>query len=156
MNILQDTREKMPWDFTPYEFCTAQTVQKLSAGDYVIDGSNIIVIDRKHRVSELATNLVKYRDRFERELERMQEYTYRYILCEFTYRQLLLFPKGAGMSKYMEKKVRAKGKYLAYCTHRLSEQYNVEFIFCDNRQASLEKAMELLIQANNEKQQNTS
>ena len=39
MEIIQDTREKIPWDFSKFKECTAQTIETVDAGDYIIKGN---------------------------------------------------------------------------------------------------------------------
>jgi ERCC4-type nuclease len=152
MIVLCDTREKKPWSFISYSQCDGQTTCKLDTGDYAISGDTyLITIDRKQSVSELSNNLIRS-DRFKRELERMQEYKYRYVLCEFSYEKLLMFPKGSKLPKRVLRRIRINGKYLAKLVGELSDQYGVEFIFCENRFEAQDKAMELLTVAYNEKQ----
>lgn len=148
MIIIQDTREKEPWSLTSFASVSAQVVETVKAGDYVIQGKEtLITIDRKKKAAELANNLGMYKERFERELERMQVYTHRYIICEFPYQKLLMFPKGSGLPTRIQRKVRAKGKFLVKQVERMSEEYGVEFIFCANRAEAQEKAMELFKEA---------
>ena len=144
MIIIQDTREKIPWDFLEYEGCEAQVVEKLEAGDYMIKDNYDIIIDRKHSVSELAINLGKYIKRFRAELERMQKYKFRYIICEFPYDKLLMFPQGCNLPKSVVNRIRVKGIFLAKKTGILAEEFGVEFVFCANRIEAEMKAMELL------------
>lgn len=148
MIIIQDTREKEPWHLTSFASVEEQIVETVKAGDYVIQGKEtLITIDRKKKAAELANNLGMYKDRFERELERMQVYTHRYIICEFPYQKLLMFPKGSGLPTRIQRKVRARGKFLVKQVERMSEEYGVEFIFCANREEAQEKAMELFKEA---------
>ena len=148
MIIIQDTREKIPWQLTTFAECTEQIVHAVAAGDYIIKGrETLITIDRKKRPAELANNLGMYIERFENEMERMQRYTYRYVVCEFSYEKLLMFPKGSGLPKRVTRKIRVKGKFLAKQVERLSEEYGVEFIFCNDREEAQEKAMELFREA---------
>jgi len=146
--IVQDTREKEPWHLTSFAEVKQQIVETVSAGDYVIkDKEHLITIDRKKKPAELANNLGMYKDRFERELERMREYKHRYVLCEFPYEKLVMFPKGSGLPVRVQRKVRAKGKFLVKQVERMSEEYEVEFIFCANREEAQEKAIELFKEA---------
>lgn len=148
MDIIQDTREKEPWMLTSFADVATQTVETIDAGDYVILGrETLITIDRKKSPTELANNLGIHKDRFDRELGRMQQYTFRYIICEFPYEKLLMFPKGCGLPLRVQRKIRAKGKYLARRVKFLSEKYKVEFIFCTSREEAQEKAMELFREA---------
>lgn len=153
MIIIQDTREKMPWNFESFAECEGQVREYVDAGDYVIQGNEqLITIDRKKSVTELANNLGIRMERFRNEMERMQAYKYRYVVCEFPYEKLLMFPKGAGLPKTVLRKIRVKGKFLAKRVQQLSEEFNVEFVFCDNREDAQQKAIELFKEAINSEQ----
>ena len=103
IHIVQDTREKKPWIF---EDPFIQTVDTVIAGDYILkDYPDLITIDRKQKPSELASNLGMYIDRFERELEKMTSFQYKYILCEFSYDKMLRYPYGCGLPKKTIKKI---------------------------------------------------
>ena len=148
MIIIQDTREKEPWHLTSFVEVDQQVVETVNAGDYTIQGKeNLITIDRKKKPAELANNLGMYKDRFERELQRMQKFQHRYILCEFPYEKLVMFPKGSGLPIRVQRKVRVKGKFLIKQVERMSEEYEVEFIFCSNREEAQERAIELFKEA---------
>jgi hypothetical protein len=146
--IIQDTREKEPWLLTAFSEVHSQVIATVNAGDYTIKGKEkLITIDRKKKPAELANNLGMYKDRFMRELERMKEYQHRYVVCEFPYEKLVMFPKGSGLPLRVQRKVRAKGKFLVKQVERMSEEYEVEFIFCANREEAQEKAIELFKRA---------
>lgn len=147
MIIIQDTREKEPWHFECYDG-VQQVVGTVNTGDYIIQGKEtLITIDRKKQPSELATNLGYERERFEREMKRMAIYKYRYVICEFPYEKLLMFPKGSGLPKHVQSKIRARGKFLVKRVQQLSEEYGVKFLFCMNRMEAQDRAMELIQEA---------
>ena len=158
MIIVQDTREKEPWQLTTFAECEEQIVKTVSTGDYIIKGKEtLITIDRKKSPTELANNLGMHIKRFENEMERMQEYTYRYIICEFPYEKLLKFPYGCGLPKFLTKRIRVRGKFLIKQAKRLADKYGVEFIFCASREEAQERAIALFKGAlENEKQQDSS
>ena len=81
--ILVDTREQKPYHFKSCATCSGSLVIKLDYGDYQLkDMQDLIVIERKQSIDELANNLGKDRARFERELERMQECQFKFIIIE--------------------------------------------------------------------------
>ena len=148
MIIIQDTREKMPWNFESFSECEGQIREYVDAGDYVIQGNEqLITIDRKKSVTELANNLGIRIQRFRNEMERMQEYKYKYVVCEFPYEKLLMFPKGAGLPKTVLRKIRVKGKFLVKRMEQLFEEFGVEFVFSNNREEAQQKAIELFTKA---------
>jgi translation initiation factor 2 beta subunit (eIF-2beta)/eIF-5 len=144
MIILQDTREQTPWLFESY----AQKEATLAEGDYAIEGyHNLICIERKRTVVEIAGNLGKNYQRFLNEMNRMQKYRFRYVVCEFTEEMVLIYPKGTNLSKRIVSKIRMSGKFLMKRINEIIEQYGVEFVFCDNRYEAKNKAVELLLKA---------
>ncbi len=83
-----DTREKQPFQFAwavSHNQIASTVVSKMDAGDYgLVVFPRLVTIERKKTVGELYNNLVgkvKY-ERFIREMERMQEYKYRYIIVQ--------------------------------------------------------------------------
>lgn len=79
--ILTDTREQQPYKFPNTKICT------LEYGDYTVeyDGKSYlseIVVERKGGISELFAFSGSSRDRFCRELEKMKDVKYKYILIE--------------------------------------------------------------------------
>lgn len=148
MLILQDSREKIPWNFESYNI--EKKVCALNTGDYGIDKcGKLITIERKRSVSELAGNLGKNYKRFRNELDRMKDYRFKYVICEFLYEELLKYPYNIGLPKKVIKKIRMSGKFLASRVSKLTDEYELEFIFCENLFVARDKAVELLIQAYN-------
>jgi len=89
--VLRDSREQEGWFWEPEEkksgrCCIANTeVVGLKQGDYTLKGlEDTFVIERKFGLQEVFGNYYKkeYRERFERELERMQDIAHKYILIE--------------------------------------------------------------------------
>lgn len=148
MIIIQDTREKEPWNFIHYDTCKGQEIKKLDCGDYTLhDIPDLIIIERKKSTSEITINLgIKYKQ-FVSEFEKMQRYRFRYVICEFTMEELLKFPLGSGIPKSKWKSLKMTGRFLMHRVNELSDDYGVEFIFCGNREAAREKTMELLLEA---------
>jgi len=139
MIIIQDTREKEPWSLSE-----SQIVQTLETGDYTLhDFPFLIIIDRKKSPSELANNLGKNINRFKNELERMQDFEYRYVLCEFSYDEMLKFPHNAKIPKKLKRRIRMKGRYMGKIISELMDEFDVNFIFCDSRYDAETKALEL-------------
>ena len=129
--ILKDTREKEKkgWVFKTDRSCAGTEVQKLDTGDYTIAGfENILCIERKGSVSEFARNIVE--KRFEKELDRMDEFPYSYILLEFTEEDINNFPKGCGIPRRVQKYVRIKPKFIYYRIKEIMEQHKVKIILC--------------------------
>ena len=131
MLIYRDTREKTGWDFQPTSLCKGTIAKKLDTGDYTIKGlEDDVCIERKSSVSEIATNISD--SRFTKELERMKEFKYRYIVCEFSVNDILAFPVGSNIPKYKWKRIKAKGPYIVKRLSQIMRDYDVHILFCGN------------------------
>jgi hypothetical protein len=142
LKIICDTREHKgyEWSFGDVETVT----KKLDTGDYSLEGfENLICIERKKSPSELAINIGKDSVRFNKELERMKDYKYAYILCEFSLGEAIDFPIGSNIPKSKLKHIRITGKYLVKVISTYKEKYNIDVIYCGDREGCIEKALEL-------------
>lgn len=121
--VICDTREVYP-----YRFKNSIT-RKLETGDYSIiygDKSyeNEIVVERKSNVSELFAFSGNQRDRFCRELEKMKNIKYKYLLCEFDIMDIInQQPPGLLEPTII---------YSTLCSFAI--KYQIPFLFCGNRQ----------------------
>lgn len=82
--IVIDTREQMP-----YVFKNVPTVKDgLKTGDYSLMGYlRSITIERKS-LQDFVSSLTNDRERFEKECERLSQYTGKFIVVEATYEQI--------------------------------------------------------------------
>ena len=148
--IIQDTREQQPWKFISDNRCIAQLVSCLSEGDYTLaDYPNLICIERKKSPSEIANNLGTNYTRFRNELERLRKYRFRYVVCEFTEEQLLIYPKGSKLPKWVIKRIKMSGKFLHHRIQELIDEYQIEFIFCEDKIEAKHAAIEFFLRAKN-------
>lgn len=137
--IIQDTREKTPWTFS-----YACEVGTLSTGDYTIKGmEHLVRIERKASVEEISNNLGREFDRFEREMTRMLDYKYRYVICEFPLADLIDYPNSCRLRSVREKAV-ISGKFLLKRLNELQIDYGINFVFCDDKRYALEYASSLI------------
>jgi len=143
--IVQDTREKIPLDFSFYSDCTSVEIRKLDTGDYSAVGyEDKVYIERKRSTSEIAINFGTDNARWYRELERMSKVKFKYVVCEFSVEDVLSFPKNSGIPKEKWKGLRFNGKYLYKIMKETEAKYNVKFLFCNDAQEAAEKVFELL------------
>lgn len=135
MIILSDSSEKMPWDFGIYSQCTGQERVNLATGDYTIKGyEHLLCIERKRNTGEISLNLgVKWKQ-FYAEFERMKDFKHKYLICEFPFDDMLIFPKNSSIPKQHWPKLRVSGKFLASRLTKTCEEFGVELIFCANRE----------------------
>ncbi len=115
-------------------------IKKLDYGDYQIDGRpDLIAIERKKSVSELITNLTKHRERFAREMERMQAARHRYVIVEDSWSSIM----EPGFS-------RVNPHSLIGSIFAFEIRYGVHFIFCGNRRWGMRIVRQLLTKAHSE------
>lgn len=131
MIILQDTRERTPWDFTFYGY--EQVIQTLQTGDYTLKGyEKLCCIERKRTSGEIAVNLGVKKAPFMKEIARMQEFEHRYIICEFSEDTLMKFPYEAGIPKSMIPRIRISKNYISSCLKNFNDELGINVIFCNS------------------------
>lgn len=131
--VIKDTREKSGYNFMPYKECVGMEVSTLKTGDYSIkELPDLVCIERKACVEEMAMNLGADLPRFEKELIRMQEYKYRYLVLEFSMSDLIKYPEGTAIPKYKLDRIKLTGKYLIRVLLQLQLKYDFQIIFADN------------------------
>lgn len=87
--VLVDTREQTPLDLARFDNWVAGCrTETLETGDYSIEGmQDLVCLERKSLV-DLVGTLMHHRERFFRQLERMQAFPYRAILVEASYEDI--------------------------------------------------------------------
>lgn len=139
--ILRDNREKegFAWEFD--EFDVVDTT--LKTGDYTVQGfADVLCIERKGAVSEFASNV--FQARFRKELERMQDFKYRYVILEFGMDAILKFPRGSTVPFWKQKKMVIRGPAILSKYVELSYKYNVPIIPCSNRESAIALARSIM------------
>lgn len=123
--IIIDTREQIPWEFGYHN----TSKMKLDTGDYSIQGyENIIAIERKKSVSELATNLSE--SRFVDVLQRLSQIKHPYMIFEFDIDEVYKFPVGSDIPKRLWDKLRISGNYIVKRLIEIQLEYNIQIVFC--------------------------
>lgn len=139
--VIQDTQEKIPFDFSFYD--VEVKVKKIPTADYTLEGyEDVILIERKASVDEIAGNFTKKKSAWWKEMKRMSEVQYKYILCEFPFQDVLDYPK----SSKANRQTKINGVILSNSINKCISNYGIEFIFCDNKKEAEQKAFELLKQ----------
>jgi len=132
--VIKDTREKDGWFFSEYNRCAGMETDTLHTGDYTIKGfEDVVCIERKACASEIAMNLGRKKKAFQAEIERMRDYEFSFIICEFSMEDVLKFPEGSRVPRQARSKVRITGKYLLKCLMELQIWYDTKIIFCGNK-----------------------
>ena len=141
--IIQDTREKKPWDLQFYGFEVIH--KKLDTGDVAIqDREDFLFIDRKASISELAQNLFYDYKRFKAEMIRASLIKHAYLVCEFGFEHVLIFPKSSNIPRKKWEGLRATTDGIIHKLNIIYKSYGVKTIFCENREAAEQKTVELL------------
>ena len=128
----------------------------LHTGDYTLKGfEDVVCIERKASVSEIATNLGKKKKAFYNEMERMKSFHFSYLLLEFSASDVIDYPLSllseedrelyklykageASIPNFKRFKIveqtKISGKYLIKSLMELSIRYEIGVMFCDNKQ----------------------
>lgn len=155
LDIIVDTREQNPWNWDIedkyYEFKT--TKAGLKTGDYSLRGlEDMVVIERKASTAEIAQNITE--ERFEKEFQRLAQYKYKYVLCEFDMRDVMNYPIGSGIPQRLWGSIKISGKYILKKITELELEYGVPFIFAGD--FAVEKAIAIFKKVQKNEQQRQS
>ena len=133
--VIKDTREQDGWFFSPYDKCAGMEVGSLNTGDYTLqDFEDVVCIERKGCTSEIAMNLGRKKKPLQAEMERMKDYPFSFIICEFSMDDLLKYPENSKVPMRMRPKVKVTGKYLLKCVVEFQIWYDTKILFCGNKQ----------------------
>lgn len=125
--VIKDTREQDGWSFGAGKSCAGMDIGTLKTGDYTLRGyENILTIERKGSVAEFAANITQAR--FEKELERMREFEFPFMVLEFTMDDIMRFPYGAGLPKSKIPFVRVRGPFILRRLMEFQINYPVKII----------------------------
>jgi hypothetical protein len=128
-----DTREKEKYRYSFGEPFGEPLIKKLDAGDYSIAGLELtLAIERKKTVSEISNNVLE--KRFDDWTARLSEYKYAFIVCEFSYFDLINYPLYENVPAFVKKKIRMNGQYLASRLIGLNMKYpNINLIYAGSQ-----------------------
>ena len=84
--IVVDTREQTPWEFPAPEYTTVR--RALEAGDYSLDGHEAEVAIERKSLDDYVQTIIHNRDRFERELVKLEPLKLRAVIVEASFRDL--------------------------------------------------------------------
>lgn len=129
----------MGWHFPFYEEISVENI-KLDTGDYTTEIlRDIIVVERKASVSEIALNLGKKenKDRIYREFERMRALEKAFIVCEFSESDVYLYPEGQGFTTAQKTKIKMRGGFIRKLLREIEEQFpNIEVVFAETKESA--------------------
>ena len=127
--VIKDTREQEGWLFESSQSCQGTLSEKLDTGDYSLVGyEDIFTIERKGSISEFAQNVIQ--DRFEKELQRMEDIKHAYIILEFDMNDLIIYPASLKLNYQQKKKIRLRGSFILKRLVEFSVLYKAKILFC--------------------------
>ena len=131
--IIRDKQEKVNyWNFEPSEKCIGTIVEKLDTGDYTIKGmENIFTIERKYSTGEFSGNITE--ERFERELNRMDNLQHSFLVLEFTLDNIYNFPFGSGIPSKKWPQLRVTSNFILKRLIEIETDHKCKIIFAGNR-----------------------
>ena len=138
--IIVDTREQLPWEFGAH----TTSKHKLDTGDYTIEGlENLLCIERKQSVSEIANNITE--SRFPDFLERMSLIPHKFMLFEFDLDDVYNFPVGSDIPKRMWEKLLVSNNYILKMIMSFHVKYGIHTIFCGDSDNAEKMAVRIMI-----------
>jgi hypothetical protein len=134
--VLRDTGEKLGWVFPRTEACAGTREHNLYTGDYSLEGyydPKLFVIERKGSVSELVGNITQKEkwDDFKQELERLEEFRWPFVVCEFPMSLLDTYPEGSNVPRRVWPSIRVKGPFLLKRLQEILLHFKTRWLFCD-------------------------
>lgn len=134
--VIRDTREKRGngWFFEEDDVCAGTIEKGLKTGDYSIKSlEKEICIERKRTIDEFATNCVK--QAWYNCMERMKNYKHAYLICEFSWQDVLDYPTSSKIPKHIREKykLRIPSLYIQKVIVSARTKFNIHVIFCGNK-----------------------
>ncbi len=142
--VYRDTSEKKNngWIFEPSETCKGTVEKNLFTADYSIEGyyeqllrgEKIFVIERKGSVAEFVSNISQKEkwDDFKQELERLEEFKYPFVICEWPFSCLSTYPVGSTIPRKIWPKLRVTPQWILKRCEEIFIEFKTKFIFTDN------------------------
>jgi hypothetical protein len=124
------------WFFPESGVCAGTVEQNLWTGDYSLDGcyeDKYFIVERKGSVAELVANLTqkeKWRC-FKDELQRMEEFRFPFVICEFPYSLLERYPVDSGIPKERWDDIRVTPKFLMKRLWEIQLTFKTKWLFAD-------------------------
>jgi ERCC4-type nuclease len=136
LSIIQDTREQRPLDFSKADYCESVIQGTLKTGDYSLKGfEELVCIERKGSVGEVAGNIVQ--KRFFAELERMKQFQYRYIVCEFPFTDIINYPYSSDIPKFKLKYIKVRPPFILKILNSITIDFGVNIVYVNDRKGAV-------------------
>ena len=139
LKIIVDTREQQPWSCDFNEIAVA----KLDTGDYSVAGlEEVLCIERKKSVSEIANNIVE--KRYKDWTKRMSKYKYKFLMLEFDLDDVYRYPRIPDVPKKLWEKIKVSPKFIIKCLIELQVYYNIQVVFCGDHENAERLALSIM------------
>lgn len=139
LKIIVDTREQQPWSFDFNEIAVA----KLDTGDYSVAGlEEVLCIERKKSVSEIANNIVE--KRYKDWTKRMSQYKHKFLMLEFDLDDVYRYPRIPDVPKKLWEKIKVSPKFIIKCLIELQVYYNIQVVFCGDHENAERLALSIM------------
>ena len=128
--VIRDTKEKenFGWWFDKGDRCEGTVRRKLRTGDYSLEGyEKLFTIERKASTAEVALNI--WEKRFEKELVRMREFQYAFMIFEFNFEDIMTFPVNSGIPRNKWDQIRTTPQSLLMQLTAFQVKYGVPIIY---------------------------
>src|SRR5262245_15949568 len=134
--VLRDNNEKLGWIFDPSSYCAGTVEKNLYTGDYSLDGyydNKLFVIERKGSVTEFVANITNKEkwDDFKDELQRLEEFRWPFVVCEFPFSLLKTYPRGSSIPQSRWPQVKTSPQFLLKRVEEIFLHFKTKFIFAD-------------------------
>ena len=143
--VIRDTREKKDhgWWFEEDAYCIGTEVTKLNIGDYSIkDKEHLLCIERKESVSEFAGNCGE--KRFLRELKNMASFPHAFLLFEFKWTDIDIYPVGTAIPQEVWPDLKIKPKYMMRVITSAQTEHGIHVIACGDKMKAEEIAFRIM------------
>lgn len=134
--VIRDTREQQGWIFDESDTCLGTSIATLKTGDYTLEGyEHKFIIERKGTVGEFVGNLVVQDNwsAFKKELYRLDEFQYAFIICEFPFSLIASYPKNSGLPMRVQEKIKVKPQFILKRVEEIFIHFKTKFIFTGNK-----------------------
>jgi ERCC4-type nuclease len=103
---------------------------------------NIVAIERKRNVAEIANNITE--SRFEDVINRLKQIKYPFILLEFNLQSVLQYPVGSSIPKRLWNKIKISPNYIMKHLIDLQIEHHINVIFCGDSDNAEQMATSIL------------
>ena len=118
--VIKDTREQEGWFFTQTTACDGMVREKLDTGDYSLRGYEELLA--------IESNIVE--NRFERELERLEDFDYPFMLLEFDMKDVLDYPRSSKLPNSKRRLTKLTGGFILKRIIEFQIRYKTKILLC--------------------------